>query len=708
MNKNLNHYSQEPVAIIGIGCRFPGDANSPETFWKLLINGVDAISEVPADRFNIDAFYDPDLDKPGKVITRHGGFLKKIDKFDANFFGMSPWEAARLDPQQRLLLEVTWEALEDAGEPLETLSGSQTGVFIGIYSSDYENRMFADIDAVDLYTATGSALYSAAGRLSYAFDFQGPSMAIGTACSSSLVSTHLALHSLRTGESEMAIAGGVNLILNAQLSIAYSKGRMLSPDGRCKFGDANANGFARGEGCGIVVLKPLSRALEDNDRIYALIIGSAANNDGRRGHFLAPSPEGQAAVLNQAYCDAGVQPSQVHYIEAHGTGTAVGDPVEIETLNQVVGKQRPSGRPCLVGSVKTNFGHLEAASGIAGLIKAAICLHHRQIAPSLHFHEPNPGIPWNKLNIKIQKELIPMNTGLEPATIGVNAFGLTGMNAHIVLQEAPLTTITDGHKEFYRHNSDQAFLLPLSARGDKALSDMVKKWQKFLTTEKKRYKSLYDICYNAGVKRTHHQHRIAIIGKSQREIIEQLKATDHKKLSLDASIEEKIETEKKGLVFVFSGQGPQWFAMGRDLLEQEPVFRKTVEHCTDLMGKYSDWSLLDELMADESKSRLNQTQIAQPAIFALQMGLAALWQHWGIKPDAVVGHSIGEVAAACCAGVLNLEDAVFVVYHRGRILERIMGKGRMAAVEVSLAEAKELIKPYNGRLSVAAVNSPQE
>jgi len=698
---------REPVAIIGIGCRFPGSANNPETFWQLLKDGVDAITEVPADRFDIDAFYDPDQSKPGKVVTRYGGFLNNIDMFDANFFGISPWEAARLDPQQRLLLEVAWESLEDAGQPLEKISGSQTGVFVGIYTSDYENRMFAEFDAVDLYAATGSALYSAAGRLSYAFDLRGPSMAVGTACSSSLVSAHLAVNSLRNGECDMALAGGVNLVLNAQLSIAYSKGRMLSPDGRSKFGDANANGFVRGEGCGIIILKPLQQALEHGDKIYALIVGSAMNNDGRRGHFLAPSPEGQADVLKQAYRDAGVKPNHVHYIEAHGTGTIVGDPIEIESLNQVIGENRPSERPCLAGSVKTNFGHLEAASGIAGLIKAALCIHHRQIPRSLHFNKPNPRIPWSDIKVKIQKELISLPAGTEPFTIGVNAFGLTGMNAHIVLQEVMGTSSTDSGLGVQVSDSTHAFLLPLSARGAQALSAMPRIWYDFLMKEEVRNVSLKDICYNASMRRTHHSHRFAVIGNNKEEIIEQLKK--HANISAEATFasEENLEDQKNGPVFVFSGQGPQWSAMGRSLMAHEPVFREVIVHCANFLRQYANWNLLDELSADEGSSHLDQTEIAQPSIFALQMGLTQLLRSWGIEPQAVIGHSVGEVAAACAAGVFTLDEALKIVFHRGRILQKATGKGKTAAVGISVAEAQTLIESHHGRLFIAAINSPK-
>ena len=703
---NRENKKEDPIAIIGIGCRFPGDANSPQTFWKLMANGIDAIREIPADRFDINAFYDSDPHKPGKIITRYGGFLNEIDKLDIGFFGISPREAESLDPQQRLLLEVAWEALEDAGQPLEKFSGSRTGVFIGTVKSDYETHTFADFDTIDFYAATGSALYSFAGRLSYAFNLQGPSMVIGTACSSSMFSTHLALQSLKIGECDMALAGGVNSLLNVHPFIAYSKGGILSPEGRCKFGDAGANGYVRGEGCGIVVLKPLSRALEDGDRIYALIMGSAVNNDGRQGHFLAPSPEGQEAVQRAAYCAAGLQPNQVHYVEAHGTGTAVGDPIEIKTLSRVMGKDRPLERPCSIGSVKTNIGHLESASGIAGLIKAALCLHYRQIPPSLHFNSPNPEIPWNELKLRIQKELIPLSTGSEPAIIGVNSFGLTGMNAHIVLQEAPPDPEDSHRTELAQKDSERDFLLPLSARCEPSLSAMVKKWHEFLSGENSCLDSLYDICSAAGLRRTHHEHRLAFVGKTKVEIARQLKAIEGNGSDLVLKQREQSEDGKPGPVFIFSGQGPQWFAMGRSLLEEEPVYLNMVERCDELLREHAGWSLLEELKAEEPRSRIDQTEVAQPAIFALQMGLADLWRAWGIEPGGIIGHSIGEVAAACVAGILTLEEAVRVVFHRGRLLQRITGQGKMAAVGLSLEAAAELISICEGRLSIAAVNSP--
>ena len=427
----------EPIAIVGIGCRFPGAADAA-AFWQLVKNGVDAIAEMPADRFDAAALYDATPGARGKIVTRQGGFLREVDAFDPSFFGISPKEAMCIDPQQRLLLEVAWEAIEDAGVTQPRLAGSATGVFVGMWTSEYEGKMFGASPDIDLYVTTGGGRYAASGRVSYAFDLRGPSLTLDTACSSSLVAVHLACQSLWSGESEMALAGGVNLILEPHITIGYSRSAMLSADARCRFGDARASGYVRSEGVGLVLLKPLSRALADGDPIHALVRGSAVNNDGQgSGLLVAPSPVVQAAMLRRAYRTAGVEPGRVGYVEAHGTGTRVGDPVELAALGEVLGEGRAPGRPCLTGSVKTNIGHAEAASGIAGLIKAVLCLEHRTIPPSLHFSEPNPRIAWDELPLVVARTAQPWPEELTPAFAGVNSFGVTGTNAHVVLEEAP-------------------------------------------------------------------------------------------------------------------------------------------------------------------------------------------------------------------------------------------------------------------------------
>ncbi|MGA2604831.1 MAG: beta-ketoacyl synthase N-terminal-like domain-containing protein [Verrucomicrobiia bacterium] len=691
----------EPIAIIGIGCRFPG-ANDPAAFWQLLRDGVDAIREVPADRFDQHAFYDPNPAAPGKMNTRWGGFLGQVDQFDPNFFGISPREALRMDPQQRLLLEVTWEALQDAGQVPERLRGTQAGVFIGIATNDYGRLQWNDLNGIDAYAGTGNALSIAANRISYQFDFHGPSLAIDTACSSSLVAVHLACCSLRNGESTLALAGGVNLILSPAIAINFTKAGAMSPDGRCKAFDARANGYVRSEGAGVVVLKLLSKALADGDPIYAVIRGGAVNQDGRSNGLMAPNPLAQEAVLREAYRQAAVSPGQVQYVEAHGTGTLLGDPIEAKALGTVLAVDRLPGRPCALGSVKTNLGHLEAAAGIAGLIKVALALRYREIPPSLHFERPNPHIPFDELPLRVQTTLGPWPVGSGPALAGVSSFGFGGTNAHVVLEEAPpaIIGIPDAERKIDTH------LLPLSARSPDALQSLARAYQDFLVTPESAA-SLPDVCYTASVRLSHHDHRLAVTGNSPAQLMESLEAFLRGEARPGLSSGRKPSARRRKLVFVFPGQGSQWFGMGRRLLEQEAVFRGAIERCDRAMRPYGDWSLLAELTAtDAAQSRLSEIDIIQPTLFAIQVALAALWRSWGIEPQAVVGHSLGEVAAAYVAGALSFEDAVRVICHRSRLFKRIVGKGAMAAAELSIEEARRVLVGSEDRVSIAASNGP--
>jgi acyl transferase domain-containing protein/acyl carrier protein len=691
----------EPIAIIGVGCRFPG-ANNPVAFWQMLREGVDAIREVPADRFDQHAFYDPDPTARGKMNTRWGGFLEQVDQFDANFFGISPREALRMDPQQRLLLEVTWDALQDAGQVPERLVGTQTGVFIGIATNDYGRLQWNDLERIDAYAGTGNALSIAANRISYLFDFRGPSLAIDTACSSSLVAVHLACCSLRNGESTLAIAGGVNLILSPAIAINFTKAGAMAPDGRCKAFDARANGYVRSEGAGVVVLKPLSKALADGDPIYAVIRGSAVNQDGRSNGLMAPNPLAQEAVLRDAYRQAAVSPSKVQYVEAHGTGTLLGDPIEARALGTVLGVDRPPGRRCALGSVKTNLGHLEAAAGIAGLIKVALALRHREIPPSLHFENPNPHIPFDELPLRVQKLLCqwPADPGL--ALAGVSSFGFGGTNAHVVLEEAPPGggETPDSERKFGTH------LLPLSARSPEALRSLARAYLDMFATPAAAA-LLQDVCYTASVRSSHHDHRLAITGNSPAQLMESLEAFLRDEARPGLSSGRKYAACRRKLVFVFPGQGSQWLGMGRRLLEQEAVFREIIERCDRAMRPYGDWSLLAELReSDAARSRLSETDIVQPALFAIQIALAALWRSWGMEPQAVVGHSLGEVAAAYVAGALTLDDAVRVICHRSRLFKRTVGQGAMAAVELSVEEARHVLAGSEDRVSIAVSNGP--
>jgi acyl transferase domain-containing protein/acyl carrier protein len=485
--------STEAIAIVGIACRFPG-ASDPEAFWSLLVNGEDAIRSVPPDRWNADALYDPEASTPGKMNTRWGGFIERIDEFDPQFFGISPREAVRMDPQQRILLELTWEALEDAGIPVEKIVGTRAGVFIGISTNDYAYRQLRDVVSVDAYTGTGNALSIAANRISYFLDLHGPSMAVDTACSSSLVAVHLACHSLWNKESEVALAGGANLILSPAITVNFTKAGVSSPDGRCKTFDAGANGYVRGEGAAIVVLKPLSSAVRDRDRVYAVILGSAVSQDGRTNGLMAPNPQGQEAVLREAYRRAGLTPGIVDYVEAHGTGTSLGDQIEAQALGAVLAVGRKPNHPCFIGSVKSNIGHLEAAAGIAGLIKVALSLRHRWIPPSVHFKTPNPNISFESLSLAVAQAGIRWPADTVPATAGVSSFGFGGTNAHVVLRESP-----DDPLQTAKDRGSLVF--PLSARDPEALPAIARAWIDELRTERSESSRLEDICYTAAVRR---------------------------------------------------------------------------------------------------------------------------------------------------------------------------------------------------------------
>ncbi len=697
--------TNEPIAIIGIGCRFPG-AHGPEAFWQLLRDGVDAITEVPAERFDLHSFYDPDPATPGKINTRWGGFLDRVDHFDPHFFGVSPREALRMDPQQRLLLEVTWEALEDAGQAPDRLTASRTGVFIGISTNDYSRIQFSDLSRIDAYAGTGNAMSIAANRISYLFDFRGPSIAIDTACSSSLVAVHLACSSLWNGESTLALAGGVNLILSPAITINFTKAGAMAPDGRCKAFDSRANGYVRSEGAGLVVLKPLSMALADGDPIYAVIRGSAVNQDGRSNGLMAPNPLAQQAVLREAYGRAGVSPDQVQYVEAHGTGTFLGDPIEAKALGTVLALDRPPEQPCALGSVKTNLGHLEAAAGVAGLIKVALALNHQEIPPSLHFQEPNPHIPFDELSLRVQTTLGPWPTHSGPALAGVSSFGFGGTNAHVVLEEAPQPDLPMQNSEWKIGDSEAAHLLPLSARSPEALHTLARGYQNFLAAPGSIV-SLHDVCYSASVRRSHHDYRLAVTGHSQEQLSEGLAAFLQGEARPGLSTGPKVSGRQRKLVFVFPGQGSQWFGMGQKLLEQEAVFREVVERCDRAMRPHGNWSLLAELTAtDAAQSRLNEIDIIQPALFAIQVALAGLWRSWGIEPQAVVGHSMGEVAAAYVAGALSLDDAARVICRRSRLVKRTIGHGLMVAVELSMEAARRVLVGYEDRVSIAVSNGP--
>jgi amino acid adenylation domain-containing protein len=691
---------REPLAIVGIGCRFPG-ASGPAAFWQLLTEGRDAITEVPSERWSIDGLFDADPAIPETVVTRWGGFLTGVDRFDAAFFGIAPREASRMDPQQRLLLEVTWEALEDAGLPAERLAGSKTGVFVGISTNDYGRLQFSHPSLIDAYAGTGNALSIAANRISYQFDFTGPSVALDTACSSSLVAVHMACRSLWSGESMLALAGGVNLMLSPDITINFTKAGVMAPDGRCKAFDARANGYVRGEGAAMVVLKPLSRARADGDPIYAVILGSAVNNDGRTNGLMAPSRQAQEAVVRDAYASANVSPGAVQYVEAHGTGTLLGDPIEAKALGTVLAADRAPASRCAIGSVKTNIGHLEAAAGIAGLVKVALALRHEAIPASLHFETPNPHIPFADLPLQVQCAPAEWPAGGNRVA-GVSSFGFGGTNAHVVLAEAPTGPAPAAAED---DSSCRIHVLPLSARSPEALQALARASSAFLA-DASANGSLRDICHTAAVRRGHHPYRLAVTGRSHREMGERLAPyAEHDALD-DLRPVRAAAGAGRQIVFVFPGQGAQWVGMGRQLLRQEPVFRTAIEECDRALRAFVDWSLLEELDAPDQRSRLSDIAVVQPVLFALQVALAALWRSWGVEPTAVVGHSMGEIAAAHVAGALTLPDAARIVCERSRLLGTVSGKGGMAVVELPIEAASRAAAAFSERMSIAVESSP--
>jgi acyl transferase domain-containing protein/aryl carrier-like protein len=705
---------REPIAVAGIGCRFPGRANDPDSFWRLLETGVDAITEVPPDRWNLATFHDPDPGKPGKTYSRWGGFVEGIDRFDPGFFGISPREAARMDPQQRLLLEVAWEALEDAGLPLESIAGSRAAVFVGISSFDYSvlETSFRDRAGLDAYSNTGGSLSIAANRISYCLDLRGPSAAVDTACSSALVAVHMACRCIWHDGCPMALAGGVNALLLPDWYVGFCRMGMLSPEGRCKAFDAGASGFVRSEGAAMVVLKPLSLALADGDRIYAVIRATATNQDGRTAGMTVPSQQAQEALLREACRLARVDPAAVQYVEAHGTGTQVGDPIEARALGSILSSGRAAENPCVIGSVKTNIGHLEAGAGIAGLIKVALALYHRRIPGNLHFERPNPEIDWAALKLRVPAQSEAWPAGMGARLAGVNAFGFGGTNAHVLLQETPQAICPpDSPHDNGRvaHLSEKhgtrACLVVLSARSAEALEASARSWREYLADCAGNV-SLEAIASSAALRRTHHDHRLAVVARSPEELAEHLDGYTRREAQPGVAHGRAASDRRRRIAFVCSGQGPQWWGMGRQLLEEEPVFRAAIERCDAIVRRLGAWSPFEELTAPMARSRMDNTAISQPCIFALQVALAELWASWGVRPETLLGHSVGEVAAAYLAGVYSLEDAVRIIYHRGRTMHLVGQGGRMLAAGISPDEALSLIDAHGGKVALAAVNSP--
>jgi microcystin synthetase protein McyE len=691
----LETRQSEPIAVVGMGCRFPGGINSPEAYWNYCQAGLDAIVEVPQSRWDISKFYAQEP-TPGKMNTRYGGFLQEdINEFDARFFSISSREATSMDPQQRLLLKVTWEALENANIPPTNLAADRVGVFIGITSVDHAMTVYkSNYDEIDSFFGTGNALSAAAGRLSYFLNLRGPCMSIDAACASSLVAIHQGIRSLRNNECELALVGGVNLILNPAITINLSQSGMMSPDGRCKTFDAAANGYVRGEGCGVIVLKRLSVAQKKSDRILAILRGSAVNHNGAAAGFTVPSGPAQQDLLRQALADARVSPQQIGYIEAHGTGTSLGDPIEMNAIAAVYGERS---QPLYVGSVKTNIGHLEAAAGIAGTIKTILALQHGEIPPHLHFQDPNPLINWQGYPIKIPSQTTPWSNNNEVRIAGVSSFGFSGTNAHVIVEQAPVTKTIEIKLQRPSH------LLTISAHNETALKELAQRFYTHLES----HPEIGDICHSAAIGRSPLPERLAIVADTLPELQQKLSAfTDEKTLD-NLTFYQRFPGEKQTkIVFLFTGQGACYAGMGHQLYQTQPTFRKYIDKCAEILANHLEHSLQDILFGNQT-DLLNQTAYAQPAIFALEYSLAMLWQSWGIEPSLLIGHSVGEYVAACIAGVFSLESGLQLVVKRGQLMQTAP-TGKMASVFTDEATVLSLIKNYSDTVSVAAINHPQQ
>jgi acyl transferase domain-containing protein len=740
------HALRQPIAIVGAGCRYPGGIESPEALWRVVRDGIDAVSEIPADRWDADAYYDPDPQAAGKMVTRRGGFLSQVDRFDPQCFGISPREATTLDPQQRLLLETASEALESAGLASDRLAGSLTGVFVGITTSDYGQLLRSGgTENSDVYSATGSALNAAAGRLSFTYGFQGPCVAVDTACSSSLVAVHLACQSLRTGESNLALAGGVNVVLSPDAMVLFSRWGMMAPDGACKTFDAAADGFVRAEGCAVIALKRLSDAVAAGDPILAVIRGSAVNSDGRSSGLTVPNGPAQQAVLRSALANAGIEPADIDYVEAHGTGTSLGDPIEVEALGEVMRVGRAAGRPLAIGSIKTNLGHTEAASGLAGLLKVVMALRHEAIPPHLHFSTPNPGIPWADLPITVPTKLTPWPRAAAKRRAGVSSFGFSGTNAHVILEEAPPVAARN-------EAAAGPYIVPVTARDEAALRAVAGNIAEILgnvgappapavTLGRPAVSpapaavldrvvsppvpatmldhaapplspvpsaSLADVAFTLATGRTHHSRRLALVTDSPEDLRRDLLAIAAGQSNV-ATAEGNIRAgQQPKIAFLFTGQGAQYPGMGRVLYDTEPVFRAQIDRAVAVLAPVLPRPLLEVLFpADVTDNELAQTVYTQPALFALEYALAELWRSWGITPSVVMGHSVGEYAAACVAGVFNFEEGLALIAERARLMQALPAGGGMAAV---FADEKWVLGRLDGlsHLSIAAVNGPEQ
>lgn len=696
-------FKKKKIAIVGMACRLPGGIESPEDYWQVLKTSKDVVTSIDSKRWGTDYYQHPDKKEAGKSYTFAAGVLSHIDQFDADFFGISPREAAQMDPQQRLLLELTWEALENGGQRPEDLAGSQCAVYVGIASTDYAHRRMDDLCSLDPYSMTGNTASIASNRISYLFDLHGPSVSVDTACSSSLVALHQACNSIWSGDAPMAIAGGVNMLLHPFGFVGFSKASMLSPNGRCRAFDDNGDGYVRSEGSGVLFLKPLDQAIADGDPIQAVILESGINCDGQTNGISLPSSKGQSDLLKDIYSNAETNPNNISYIEAHGTGTAVGDPIEASAISKVLAK--PRNKPLYIGSAKTNLGHLETASGMAGIFKIILSLKNRAIPESLHFKTPNKNIDFKAYNLEVVSKFTPLPKRKAPLLMGVNSFGFGGANAHILLEEYKPGNTAELHS-LQKPGVPPLFL---SANSDNALHAMAQQYADLLS-QTHSVTDYYDIAYSTVTYRQPLKIGLAVNGKNPEDIQNKLlQFVGSKKQA--GTISTKQLSNKPKLALVFSGNGSQWQGMGCQLLATEPVFRTAIEEINALLATHSkeNISLIEEFQRPVEESKLEFTEIAQLLLFSLQVGTIKVLRAHGLHAEAALGHSVGEVSAAWAAGALTLEQAVLVIYERSHAQGETKGSGRMAAAGLGQEEMQALLKSLKlqSTITIAGINSPK-
>ncbi|XP_035268656.1 LOW QUALITY PROTEIN: highly reducing polyketide synthase PKS6-like [Anguilla anguilla] len=683
----------EDIAVVGIGCNFPG-GEGLENFWKVLLEGKNCAVQIPDERFDSIFWYDPDNRKAGKTQTVKASLIDGFNEFDHKFFGITETEADLMDPQQKLLLECTYRALENAGIPMEKASGTRTGVFIGLMNRDYETLLNSSPTTITHYNGTGTAMSIAANRISYTFNFTGPSLSIDSACSSSLVALHYAAQAVRQGDCEMAVCGGVSCILEPRIFVTLSKAKMLSPDGSSKPFSSRADGYGRGEGCGVILLKPLKKAQQDFDHVWGNISKTAVNQDGGTvSPITRPSMAQQEELLHRIY-SAGFDPSHVQYIEAHGTGTPVGDPTEAGSISRAIAKTRPPGEALCIGSVKGNIGHTESAAGVAGLIKVLLMMHHETIVPSLFYSEDSASIDAKALNLKIPTRVEKWEkTGAAGRAAGINNFGFGGTNAHAIVREYRQVDYS------IPTNQDSTKLFVLSAASEKSFEMIIADTSQELATN--NAVDLKSLAYTSACRRSHmkHRYRRVFLTSSRSNLQEQLRS----------ALNESILPFKSGLklVFVFCGNGVTYRGMCKGLLKENPIFRDKMKEVENLFHNYKSTNILQKLENDYDNDDYSKPDVVQPILFAIQVGIFSLLKHWGIRPDAVLGHSVGEVAAAHCSGLLSLEDAVKVIYFRSMLQSKVTGGKMLVVSKIAVSEILRLLPAYSGKVCLAAFNSPQ-